>query len=289
MVAKSRCLLMLLWLWSAQASAEDVVRIQPSQSVDNTSYQYYVDLLQLVLNSTAADYGPSRIVVLESTLSQARGFNLLKKGQLDVYWAGTSFARERDYLAITIPLEGGLLGYRVPVIARNRVSEFAKITTVAQLQKMVACQGSQWPDSDILEHNGFLVERVISFSLMYSMLAQQRCDYFPRGINEAYAEVNIQGHEELMVYDKLILRYPLPMYFFVNKQNKPLAKRLTQGLSQLLANGKLADFLMHHPTTSAIFPLSRYQASQIFILDNPTLPEDFNNREHHDWIEFSHQ
>ncbi|GGP99054.1 hypothetical protein GCM10009410_36170 [Shewanella ulleungensis] len=262
------------------------MRIQPSQSVDNTSYQYYVDLLQLVLDTTSDEYGPADIVTLESSLSQSRGFFMLKNEQLDVYWAGTSIARERDYLAVTVPLVGGLLGNRVPVIMRNRLSEFAKITTAEQLQKMVACQGSQWPDSDILEFNGYRVERVISFSLMYTMLEQQRCDYFPRGINEAHAEVDTQGHETLMVYDELILRYPLPMYFFVNKQNLLLAQRLTEGLLLLVNNGKLTEFIMHHPTTASIFPLSRYQHSRVISLENAILPANVVERAHNNWIGF---
>ncbi|WP_160055493.1 transporter substrate-binding domain-containing protein [Shewanella litoralis] len=286
MIYKSGIFSIVLCLLSVQVCAEDVVRIQPSQSLDNTSYQYYVDLLQLVLDTTSDEFGPAHIVTLESSLSQSRGFVMLKNKQLDVYWAGTSVERERDYLAVTVPLVGGLLGNRVPVIARNRLSEFAKITTAEELQKMVACQGSQWPDSDILEYNGYRIERVISFSLMYTMLEQQRCDYFPRGINEAFAGVGTQGHEALMVYDNIILRYPLPMYFFVNKHNQPLAKRLTQGLLQLLANGKLGEFIMHHPTTTSIFPLSRFQDSRILLLYNPILPANFFEREYNHWIDF---
>lgn len=285
MVAKLWFWLMLLCLLSAPVCAENVVRIQPSQSIDNSTYLYYVDLLHLVLDVTAADYGPAKVIILESSLSQSRGFSMLKNKQLDVYWAGTSIERERDYLAITIPLDGGLLGDRVPVISRDRVSEFAAITSAEQLQKMVACQGSQWPDSDILEFNGYRVERVISFKLMYAMLLQQRCDYFPRGINEAYAEVSVVGDESLVVYDPIMLRYPLPMYFFVNKQNHLLAQRLTDGLLALLANGKLVEFIRHHATTAPAFPLSRYQHSQIFTLENPTLPYGYANRAYIHWID----
>lgn len=265
--------------------AAQQVRIQTLQSSENTTYQYYYDLLQRILILTADDYGQANISVIDSSPSQSRGFSMLKSGVLDVYWAGTSVEREQDFHVVRIPLVGGLLGARVPVIERDRLAEFESINTAKQLQQLVACQGSQWPDSDILQYNGYRVERVIMFKLIYSMLKQQRCDYFPRGLYEAYTEVSNKGNESLMVYDKLILRYPLPMYFFVSKSNPRLAQRLTQGLEMLIATGKLNEFIEQHDITRQMFPLNRYRYSRIFELTNPMLPPQTPFERQELWID----
>ena len=268
--------------------AAQQVRIQSVQSSENITYQYYYDLLQLILTQTADDYGSADIVVINTPLSQSRGFSMLKADLLDVFWAGTTVERERKFHAIKIPLVGGLLGARVPVIVRDRFAEFEAINTPRQQQQLVACQGAQWPDSDILEYNGYLVERVITFQLIYSMLKQQRCDYFPRGLNEAYAEVNTKGNESLMVYDKLILHYPLPMYFFVSNDHPRLAQRITQGLEALITTGLLHVFIEQHETTRDMFPLSKYNNRRIFDLANPLLPPQTPFQNQDLWIDLPH-
>ena len=188
-MCKSLIFIVLIVFFSVSSATAQQVRIQPLQSSDNTTYQYYYDLLQQLLTLTADDYGEANIAVIDFSPSQLRGFSMLKAGLLDVYWAGTSIEREQECNAIRIPLVGGLLGTRVPVISRDRLADFEAINSAKQLQQLVACQGSQWPDSDILQYNGYRVERVIMFKLIYSMLKQQRCDYFPRGLYEAYTKL----------------------------------------------------------------------------------------------------
>ncbi|MCL1144214.1 hypothetical protein [Shewanella gaetbuli] len=255
------------------ASANQVVRIESAQSDDNVSHVYYQDLLVKILQNTEAEYGPMKVETFDMNVSQSRGLQLLDSDVLDVFWAGTSQVREQQYGAIPIPLVGGLLGLRVPVIRQQNLALFESITEAEQLKKLKACQGSQWPDSDILAHNGYTLERVISFNLMYSMLRQGRCDYFPRGVNEVYAELTAPSNQSLIAYEGLLLHYPLPIYFFVNKQKTELHQRLTLGLTRLVEQGELKTFILQHPTTKDIFPLSRFNQSRIFELTNPTLPE----------------
>ena len=88
-----------------------------------------------------------------------------------------------------------------------------------------------------------------------------------------------------MVYDKLILRYPLPMYFFVSKSNPRLAQRLTQGLEMLIATGKLNEFIEQHDITRQMFPLNRYRYSRIFELTNPMLPPQTPFERQELWID----
>jgi hypothetical protein len=167
---------------------------------------------------------------------------------------------------------------RVPVIKRARLAEFQTIGTPEQLKKLTACQGSQWPDSDILEANGYKVERIIRFELMYTMLNHDRCDYFPRGINEVFSELDGPERDELMAFEGILLRYSMPMYFFVSQENKLLARRLTTGLEAMVVSGELKQYILSHKVTQGIFPLSRYHNSRIFDLVNPSLPATLAER-----------
>jgi hypothetical protein len=254
------------------------IRLPPPPLNMASSYDYFYDLLEVALNKTQAEYGPVILEMLPNTLSQSRGLSSLNSGLIDITWSATSVEREQRYTPVRIPLVGGLLGIRVPVIKRARLAEFHAVDTAEELKKLTACQGSQWPDSDILEANGYKVERIIKFELMYTMLNHDRCDYFPRGINEVFSELDGPDRDELMAFDGILLRYSLPMYFFVSHENVQLERRLTTGLEAMLASGELQKYILSHKVTQGIFPLSRYHNSRIFELVNPSLPANLIER-----------
>lgn len=199
---------------------------------------------------------------------------LLNSGDLTVTWSGTSYRRENLYRPVRVPLFLGLLGVRVPVIRRSDIDLFDKITEEKQLQKLVACQGDQWPDSDILERNHYTVERVAKFESMYRMLKGGRCHYFPRSIIEVYGELEAPDRTDLIVYERLLLSYTFPMYYFMSYEREALAKSLESSLYNFATSGQLLEFMKTHPATRHAFPLSRFRESTIFYLHNPDLPTE---------------
>ncbi|QSX30233.1 transporter substrate-binding domain-containing protein [Shewanella cyperi] len=266
------CLLMTQ-AWSAPMATRQTVLVESQRSARDASHDFYVDLLQLVLNNSREQWGEAKVEEVNGDFSQSRAFAALNSGQLHVFWAGTSKQRQQRFRAIEVPLFAGLLGVRVPVIRRDRLAEFRGYQTLVDWQGLLACQGSQWPDSDILEANGFRVTRIAKFDLMYSMLKQGRCDYFPRGLNEVGAELAAVGQQDLMAYEDVLITYPFPMYFFVAKDNEALYQRLSITLEAMAASGELRHFLFSHPTTAGLFPLARFDDSLRFRLTNALLPE----------------
>ena len=277
-------LLILCLLISSSAFAAEAIRVQPQRTAVDGSYLYYTDLLRLVLSNTSKEYGDAELVSI-SRLTQARAFQEQHDNLIDVFWAGTSREREVFVEPIRIPLHAGLLGIRIPVIRKADQARFDSLHNLSDLQQLSACQGDHWPDSDILEANGFNVLRATKFEVMYQLLQAGRCDYFPRGINEVYAEVSHISRNDLMIYERIILNYPFPMYFFVSRDNPRLAERLTKGMEQLAASGELLTFLQQHPTTRDIFTLSRLSNSWIIPLHNPLLPELTPLTDRRLWIE----
>jgi len=75
------------------------------------------------------------------------------------------------------------------------------------------------------------------------MLDAGRFDYFSRGVDEAIRELNERHgrHPQLAIEPTLLLRYPLPLYFFVRRdtEGRRLAKRIEAGLEIMIKDGSL--------------------------------------------------
>ena len=249
-------------------SYAESIYIQPPRAVEDASHKYYHDLLNAQLKND------DKLRIIERPVTQARSLQLLKSGDLTVAWSGTNYRRENLYRPLRVPLFLGLLGVRVPVIRQSDIARFDKITEEKQLQKLVACQGDQWPDSDILERNHYTVERVAKFESMYRMLKGGRCDYFPRSIIEVYGELEAPDRSDLVIYERLLLSYTFPMYYFMSYEREALAKTLESSLYNFAISGQLLEFMKTHPATRPAFPLSRFRESTIFYLHNPDLPTE---------------
>lgn len=75
-------------------------------------------------------------------------------GKIDVLWSMTTQEREAQLLPIRIPIDKGLLGWRIPLLRANRANLLAGATTLAGLHLWSAGQGHDWPDAEILKSNG---------------------------------------------------------------------------------------------------------------------------------------
>ncbi|MBL4911186.1 MAG: hypothetical protein JKX78_14380 [Alteromonadaceae bacterium] len=106
------------------------------------------------------------------------------------------------------------------------------------------------------------------------MLAKKRCDYFPRGIFEAYAEQQALQAKFPELMDNFILHYPFPIYFFVKHGDKKLAQRLKTGLLIAQQDGSWLRLLKQHQVTRHLFPLSQWQNRTFFELTNSELSKE---------------
>lgn len=282
-----RTLSLLLWLtfFSIQATAVTVIR---PQSEFDASHDYFVGLLQMALDLTQEEFGPEQVTFTRSVLQQGRALAELKHntGQLDVYWAGTDSLREKELRPIRIPLIKGALGIRVAIIRKDRLNDFQQIHTLADLQHFSACQGTHWPDSDILENAGIRVLRNPVYEPMFAMVNAGRCDYFPRGIHEGFVEMKAreQQYPELMLYEGLLIQYRFPMYFFVAQSNKALAIRIEKGLRAAQANGQFDRYMQQHPTTAHLYPLASWIHRPSVHLPNPDLPDETPLQDKNLWM-----
>lgn len=272
-----RSLLLCLLFLATTSTAVNITTIPPQSEFDS-SHAYFIALLALALDETKDSHGAFSIAYSKQ-FEQGRAIQDLKNNHdINVYWAGTSIEREQDLQAVPIPLVKGMLGMRLFAIQKNKAYEFAKVASLQDLSPLSACQGTHWPDSDIMEAAGINVRRVAQYELMWGMLERSRCDYFPRGVHEIYSEIEARkmAYEDLEIYPYTGLYYPFPMYFFTSKENAELASRIAQGLEKAIDNGRFEALMREHPATQHLYPLEQWQDVNWIPISNSTLPDSAN-------------
>lgn len=266
------CLQVAVFVWPLQA--ETVIRTLGQQSIQEASHAYYQDLLQLVLKHTEAEFGPAKVQELIPPRHGDMFFMLQKGDFIDLHRFGTDLELEKNLLPIRVPLLGGGLGWRGMIIRKTDKAAFLQLDSFSQLKNLTACQGENWPDSTIMEQAGLKVLRIDGYDQMLQMLSKKRCDYFPRSVFEGPAEVAkfARDYPDLTFSTDILLKYPYAMYFFVKQNNELIATRLQKGLTALAMTGQLQAFMQKHPVSRHVFPLSQFEHSLVFELQNPVLP-----------------
>jgi hypothetical protein len=195
---------------------------------------YGVALLKLAFAKAHACH---TLVYSAERMKQARAVYELENGTgaLDIMLTMTSPEREARLLPVPIPLTKGLLGWRIALVRKERLQQFAHVSTVEQMKSFVAGQGHDWPDVGILRASGLPVHVSSTYDGMFKMLEADRIDYFPRALQQVFDEV--AGHPGLAVEPRLVLRYPTDAYFFVNRANAGLADDIRRGLEAAIADG----------------------------------------------------
>lgn len=260
--------LVLLLLISNGALSQQIIHYPRAESDIDARMRYPIALLRLCLESTPYKLEPSDLA-----MQQARNLRMLKQGKgVDVVWSVTTKTREAELLPIRIPIDRGLLGWRLLLIQQKDAARFAEITTAAQLMPLRAAQGHDWPDREILLSNKFNVTPSPSYEGLFQMLGRGHVDYFPRSVAEITAEANTHKDMGLIIEPHLVVHYPQPLYYFVNKNNVELANAITIGLEKAIANGSMRTlFNQHYGTAIAQAKLATRTKIE---LKNPLLPSE---------------
>lgn len=265
------CAVLLALLWLPGQAAEREIRYFQADS----RYAYRTQLLQLILEKTLADGGYT-LKPLYTDVTPDRGLLLLQSGRIDVVSLPATPERERLYRAVPVDIMRGMLGYRVLLIRKERQAEFSAITSLDGLRKMRLGFGSQWADFPILEHNGLTVVGNPQYASLFGMLDKGRFDAFPRGLNEAWREQEEHAAElpDLAVESSLLLYYPYPVYFFVQRDDIALASRLQRGLERAMADGSMRTLFLHYHAD--LLKKAGLEQRRLISLENPLLPADFH-------------
>ncbi|WP_342119324.1 substrate-binding periplasmic protein [Pseudoduganella sp. OTU4001] len=219
--------------------APELAVVYPGPRSDNDKRAgYYHRLLRMALEQSGARF---TLRANPMPMVGARVVQEMTGGQgINITWLPTSRELERLLIPVRVPLDKGILGWRVFLIRKDDQARFSAIRSLDQLRKLSAGLQRDWLDTEIMRANGMNVTTSPTYEGLFQMLAAGRFDYFPRGIGEIWREAELYKELGLVVEQRLALHYPFPNYFFVSPGEPQLAAALSRGLEVLERNGSMA-------------------------------------------------
>ena len=245
---------------------------EPNKLVHN---QFFLSLLERVLTVTADEFGTCQLQYSTQDLTHKRIDYLVKQGrEIDLTWAPVTIERQQDYLTINEPLVKGLLGFRIMLVKESNIDLLKGVDSIEKLKPFQFGLGYGWPDVDIYQANGLTVTQASTFEQLFKMLAAGRFPLFSRGFNEVLPEYQLHKNKKHAIDPHIVLIYPLPVYFYVNKNNHLLANRLQVGIQMLRASGEFDYIFYNDPDiVTSLKALNLERRNKIYLC-NPHLPKD---------------
>lgn len=222
-----------------------IVYPRPSDIADQRA-EFAKSVIALAMKKAHAAY---TIEPTRDVMERPRALRELADGDtINLHWTSMSASDEPGLRPIHIPLHRGLIGYRVLVIRKERQPEFDRIDTLEQLKALTGGQGFGWVDVGILRDAGLTIE-TSTYDLLFDMTEAGRIDYFPRGVIEAYTELDSRKatHPDLAVERHLLIVYRSDFIFYTNKRNERLARTLERGLAAAYDDGSYLRLFNSHP------------------------------------------
>ena len=264
------CVILLLATIPALAapSMPDIVYPRPESASDNRT-RYPEMLLRLALSKScpACKARPSATLMMQHrSLAELENGN----GGITLAWSMTSNDRENHLLPVRIPIDRGLIGWRIPLVMPTIEEKLAGVRTAADLHAFTFGQGEDWPDYAILRSNRYLVYGTAQYETLFDMLAAGRFDLFPRSPIEIGAEARDHAASGMIIDSHIAIHYPAAFYFFVNKNNTALAAIVRRGLEISLTDGSFERLFQR--TFGEEIRALHFENRVIIELNNPLVP-----------------
>ena len=261
-------------LFSVNAkSASWQITFPSSLETASTIDEYPIKLLALALDQTGVSY---QLIPSDNFLSKGKAIDRLQDNrEINIVWGMTNVQREKDLLPIRIPIFKGLIGWRLFLIRQDMAERFTYIQQFEHLVKLSPLQGREWPDTKILQSNGFDVITERNQTSLMKMLGRAQGDFFPRSIIEVWEELErskVANEIQIQIQPSLGIRYPAAIYFFVNKKSVPLANLIETGLEKAIENGTYEALFVENYKT--YIEKAQIENRTFYPLENAFLPEE---------------
>lgn len=251
------------------ARAPDVYTIDHNFSRADLRDRYTYHVLTAALDASSAQYGPYELRTSPLAMERDRLMQEMVHGKLVNLSAQiTSPEWESKLIPIRIPVDKGLSGYRISLIDGRRQATFSAVHTLEQLKRIPLGAGRQWSSAAVFQDTGFSVALGNSTAGLHSMLAADRFQHFPRGIEEALFEQTAYApaFPQLALERSFVIYIPLPRYFFVAPGQARLAERLEAGLRALIADGSFDQIF--HAFYDELIEKTGLRKRRVFRLEN---------------------
>jgi hypothetical protein len=275
-ILAAACVLLIGWLAAGAAIAAGTVLIYPrSESAVDTQYIYDYELLRQALEATRATHGPYELRQSAAAMNQARAEDEIigRNTLVNIFARSTTAEHEERLLPVRIPIDKGLISYRVFLIRADMQPRFAAVETLDELRAYSVGSFPTWADTKILREGGFKVITGDSYEGLFRMLVAKRFDFFSRSADEAYREHDERRGllPEMAVEDTVLLHFPTTRLFFVQRSEAghKLASRIEAGLNRMIEDGSFdAHFLRYK---GPLIERAHLKTRKAFHIDNPFL------------------
>ena len=254
----------LLLLLCAGAQAEPMRFVYPPpEAAGDERHLYYWQLLDAALAANRDKYGDYRATAYTTAMTFQRSVAEVESGRgaVNIVSRATNPDLEKRLRPIRIPLDKGLLGFRMFLVMPETQARLEKVKTLDELKQFTIGQSSSWTDVRVLQAAGFKLVLADAYTPLFSMLGGRRFDLFARGAIEIEAEwrANRDNVPGMLIEKRFALHYPMPRYFFVSRteEGERMAERIEDGLQRLRVSGEFER---------------RYQAWKKLVLGDLQLP-----------------
>jgi len=262
--------------WAAAVAADDSMRYiyhrDPGSDDNRNAYGWRV--LRAALDRTRDRYGDYVLEPGSITDERPNATSLLHGDggiTISIFTARTGY--EGKLIPVRIPIDRGILGYRLLLIHAGDQTKFSGVRALGDLKRLKFGALVSWTDVPIMRQAGLAVETGPSFDGLFKMLAAGRFDALSRGAGEIEHDLDERRKElpGIVVERSLVLHYPLPVYFWFrdDEEGKALAERVTLGLRQMVADGSLED--LFHQEFDTILASLNLAHRHVIELKNPLL------------------
>ena len=153
----------LSWAWTlglcAAAMAQPMSFTHPPpESTRDGRHTYYWQLLEAALQANQAEYGAYAIKAYDKPMNFARAAAEVASGdggRVNIVARATNLELEAQLRPVPLPLDRGLLGYRVFLILSDLQPRLDAVRSLDELKRFSIGQSTPWTDVKILEANGF--------------------------------------------------------------------------------------------------------------------------------------
>jgi hypothetical protein len=265
------CALITCALHFCNANAEDKTIEVTYTGTDSVNIKddrnlYFIELLTQALARTGKNY---HVFMSIRGATHARQMQMVVDGMIDVLWDAPSPEVDKRLTAIEIPIDKGLIGWRLFFINKEDQALFSTINSAEELKKIPLGQVKYWHDTAILKADDLNVIETPNYLGTFKMLTSKRFKYFPRSLAEIWQEQDDQAAllKDVVIEKTLVLQYPIAYYYHVNANNKSLAHDIKMGLEMMLNDGSFDKLFQIY--NGKYIELAKLSQRRVIKIDNP--------------------
>jgi len=210
--------------------------------------RFHWAVLEAALERTRKTYGDYRLVAISPMPVSRQEYELAHADPVITIAVFNSTAeRTRKLLPVRIPIDRGLLGYRILLIRADDQARFDRIRSLEDLRSVQFGLMPGWSDLRIMRAAGLTVVEGDSYDGLFRMLSARRFDAFSRGATEIIEDFDRAKSMApgLAIERHMLLHCPMPVYFWFSgdQEGRRRADRVQAGLTEMVADGSLAAMI----------------------------------------------